>query len=72
MALQKTLEDTLARFDEVQAQTATLEEEVVDEVRMDVHSCAAPRWSSLNVLIAPHAMVEGEAVSAAVARRCRR
>lgn len=33
-ALQKTLEETLARFDEVQAQTATVEEEVVDEVRL--------------------------------------
>ncbi len=31
-ALQKTLEETLSRFDEVQAQTATLEGEVVDEV----------------------------------------
>jgi tRNA U34 5-carboxymethylaminomethyl modifying GTPase MnmE/TrmE len=32
-ALQKTLEETLSRFDEVQAQTAMLEAEVVDEVR---------------------------------------
>lgn len=31
-AMQQTLEETLARFDDVQAQTATVEEEVVDEV----------------------------------------
>jgi hypothetical protein len=31
-AMQQTLEETLARFDDVQAQTATIEEEVVDEV----------------------------------------
>lgn len=30
--MQQTLEETLARFDDVQAQTATIEEEVVDEV----------------------------------------
>lgn len=32
-ALQKTLEETLSRFDDVQTQTATLEGEVVDEAR---------------------------------------
>ena len=36
VALQATLEETLSRFDDVQAQTRTLEEEVVDEVQ--VHS----------------------------------
>lgn len=36
-AMQQTLEETLARFDDVQAQTATVEEEVVDEVCLCTH-----------------------------------
>jgi low affinity Fe/Cu permease len=46
-AMQQTLEETLARFDEVQAQTATVEEEVVDEVR---HVCQSVSDAN-NILI---------------------